>query len=461
MADFRQSVGHTLNGQLKVRVLVDRRGEVTVKVVKQGPGSSGLNANVRKISEFLSRRVRVEYIPASRTAEESVRLVRSEVQRVMRRLSQSDAYMNTLQKLNDLTSAALLPVQERLLEGVRRLVPVVNSLTFDVGVNIDRIYAEGIDIKIDDGLETSLETKGDGVQSLVAIALLRAAAADRTNATFILALEEPEAHLHPGAVRDLSEVLDELALEHQVILTTHSSILVRREDARANIIVQANSAAPSRNLAQVRNCLGVALPDNMQSAEVTLLVEGIHDARIFRHLLGRKSSIIASAFKAGRLVLKEAGGAQNIPYSYRLLAESVFSVHVILDDDAAGRAARRKLDQAGVPAKNITMLSSVNMSESELEDLFDESVFADHLLENYNVKCDPQVTQAGKRFSMRMGDYFANSGQTWTDSVASSLKAELACLLTDPVAMPEVRSDRESVVEAIQDAVIRKLLGKR
>ena len=457
LADFKKSVGHSLNGQLKLRVLIDKRGEATIKIVKRGPGNSRLNANIRRISEFLSRRVRVEYIPAARTAEESLALVRHEFRNLLQRLSQTQEYQSAVRQLDDLAKAALLPLEDQLLQSVRKLVPSVQGLTIDVDFGLGQMLPDRVDILLNDGLETSLATKGDGIQSLVAIALLRTAAASRSNETFILALEEPEAHLHPGAVRELAGVLDELATEHQVILTTHSPILVRRDDARANIIVQSNSAAPSRSLAQVRKCLGVEMPDNMVSAEVTLLVEGAHDVTILRYLLSRRSQIIASALKNGRLVVRDAGGAQSVPYFYHLLADSVFSVHVVLDDDSEGRSARQKLDQAGVQAKNITMLSTVGMTESELEDLFDESLFTEHLDAHYNVKCDPAVTQAVKRFSLRMKDYFASSGQAWSSSVASSLKSELAAILTDEIEAPVPRSDREPVLAALTDALVRKL----
>ncbi len=457
LADFKRSTGHALNGHLKIRVLIDREGQAAVKVVKRGPGSSGLNASVRKISEFVSRRIRVEYIPASRTAEESLSIVRREVFDTYRTLTDTPEFIAALETLTSLTQAALVPVQEKLLQHVQSLVPSVQNITIEADLGLGRFGPDHLDVHLDDGMKTALSTKGDGIQSLVAIAWLRMTATERSNATFILAIEEPEAHLHPGAVHELARSLDDLALEHQVIVTTHSPILVRREPARANIIVRSHSAAPARTLTAVRDCLGVQLPDNMTSAEVILIVEGIHDATILRHLLSRMNPSLAPALKHGRLALREAGGAQGCPHIYRLSSDAICRVHVVLDDDKEGRSARSKLDQMNVPPGNITMLSAVGMNEAELEDLFDEQLFAGHLLSRYNVVMTSGVTQPEKRFSLRMKDYFVNSGQQWSDSVASNLKSELAKLLTDDSAHISPRPEREVVLRMLAEALDEKL----
>lgn len=456
-ADFKANTGHALNGHLKIRVLLDAQGRGVFKIVKQGPSSAVMNANIRKIAQFVSRRIRVEYIPASRTAQESLSIVRREVMATYRSLAEDSEYRAAMAHLERLTNEALVPVQEKLLKHVQSLVPSVREIGIAADLGPGFLSPERVDVQLDDGLRTSLGTKGDGVQSLVAIAWLRMTATERTNGTCILAVEEPEAHLHPGAVRELAQALDELAAEHQVVLTTHSPILVRREPARANIIVKSHSAAPAKNLMAVRDCLGVRLPDNMTSAEVVLVVEGIHDAVVLRHLLRERSRVIAASLLSGRLAIRDAGGASNVPYHSKLSADSVCRVHAVLDDDKEGRAARSRLEQMGFEAADATMLSAVGMSESELEDLFDESIFAPLLLDRYGVTCDPKVSQPQKRFSLRMKDYFRSSGQVWSDSTASNVKAELAQLLVSGHESAVVSGEREAVVGALVRALERKL----
>jgi putative ATP-dependent endonuclease of the OLD family len=54
---------------------------------------------------------------------------------------------------------------------------------------------------VDDGTATDLQLKGDGVQSLAAISLIRHVSEERSGEReLVLAIEEPEAHLRPRAV---------------------------------------------------------------------------------------------------------------------------------------------------------------------------------------------------------------------------------------------------------------------
>src|SRR5690606_20935038 len=77
--EFKSHTGHRLNGELKLRALLGKDGRVQLKVVKRGPGNAGLNASIQKIAEFVSRRVRLEYIPTARSSEQSQALIRREV----------------------------------------------------------------------------------------------------------------------------------------------------------------------------------------------------------------------------------------------------------------------------------------------------------------------------------------------------------------------------------------------
>ncbi|MXX80820.1 MAG: ATP-binding protein, partial [Chloroflexi bacterium] len=136
-----------------------------------------------------------------------------------------------------------------------------------------RVPLHAIEMVVDDGQPTPLEMKGDGVQSLAAVALLRRSAMDRSRASsFVLAVEEPEAHLHPLAIRELRQVLSQIAEDQQVVVTTHSPLLADPLRVDCNTIVQGNAVRPARTFAEVRDSLGVRLEDNLQSARLSLVV---------------------------------------------------------------------------------------------------------------------------------------------------------------------------------------------
>jgi len=85
-------------------------------------------------------------------------------------------------------------------------------------------------IELDDGVNTSMEEKGSGMQRSVALALLQVYAEELTKhpekddakKPFFLFVDEPEICLHPKAQEKLLHALLELSKTKQIFLTTHS-----------------------------------------------------------------------------------------------------------------------------------------------------------------------------------------------------------------------------------------------
>lgn len=96
-------------------------------------------------------------------------------------------------------------------------------------LKIDSFF-KNMTIDIDDGIKTSMEEKGSGMQRSVALALLQVYAdeltkhpkEDELKKPFFLFIDEPEICLHPKAQSKLFKALLELSKTKQVFLTTHS-----------------------------------------------------------------------------------------------------------------------------------------------------------------------------------------------------------------------------------------------
>ncbi len=94
----------------------------------------------------------------------------------------------------------------------------------------------GVKIYADDGIRTTIETKGHGLQRSMIFTILRAyaelthikkAGEKAEERTTIFAIEEPELYLHPHSQRTLMSVFQEIARGmDQVIYCTHSSLFV-------------------------------------------------------------------------------------------------------------------------------------------------------------------------------------------------------------------------------------------
>lgn len=89
--------------------------------------------------------------------------------------------------------------------------------------------------EVNDGVSTSVEEKGDGMQRAVMLSIIQAYADYRKeneiDKKFIFMIDEAELHLHPTAQRALKKaLLDISASNDQVFVNTHSSVLLTDRD---------------------------------------------------------------------------------------------------------------------------------------------------------------------------------------------------------------------------------------
>lgn len=441
--ELRRRTGHSLNDLLKLRV---RLGAETteVKVIKRGPANRAINENLAKICALVAERVHVEYFAAERTSSEVTRLIQQEAFRAMEQALDIPEYVEALRLVQFHAQNALTPLSDRLTESIAALVPGVRAVKVAIPRFQSSLGRNDFEVMIDDSAMTLLSAKGDGIQSLAVIALMRTLARASEDVSYILAIEEPESHLHPDAIRRLRKDLVAFAEEDQVIITTHNPILVNREEAAANILVQDNIAQPAKSLSEIRRSLGVEVPDNLQSATVVVLVEGAHDVTILRAVLARRSELLKRALHEGILALVSSQGSSNLPYQCRVQRETVARVHVVVDNDGAGRKALKDLETStDIDPIDVTVLRKGEMWNSEIEDIYDESLFADLIRSHFNVEISAVGVDSREDFSTRMKKYFEIAGRPWSGRVESTLKDRVATFVrdaadleTDPVVEP-------------------------
>lgn len=103
-------------------------------------------------------------------------------------------------------------------------------------------YYKNIRLSVNDGIETPLENKGSGLQSLIIIELFKFYC-KVFNQSSLLILEEPELFLHPHAKRMLSDILNDFIEDdkNQIIITTHSEEFIHNIDIEnINVIRKTN-----------------------------------------------------------------------------------------------------------------------------------------------------------------------------------------------------------------------------
>ena len=427
--EFKSVIGSNLNGTLPLSVSFGQ-GSVDVTVKKPGRGGVTLTKKRMRIAEFVSKRIRFEYIPAIRTAESADQVNSQLVERELFRLEDNEDYANALAKIDELQQPVFDELAQTIQSTVSSFLPNVKSVELK-SHREDRYRAlrRAIDIEIDDGQLTRLERKGDGVQSLVALALMRHASQQGASGlSTVIAIEEPESHLHPRAVHELRAVIETLSENNQVVLTSHSPLFVKPHNLKNTIIVKASRAACAAHVAEIREALGVRFSDNLENARLVLLVEGASDAKALRAILARRSEKLAIAFRSGIVALDYLGGASGLRQKATFYKSSACMIQCFIDNDKEGElATRRAIDEKVLNLRDVNLASVPHLPESELEDLYDVNCYRSAFLEAFGV--DPKRKTLGKtklKWSNAMERRFRETGEPWSDRLKFEIKEWLA-----------------------------------
>lgn len=460
VADFRSEVGSSLNGALPIRIGIGN-GEPTFRVrKKRGRGAAALAGKSARIAKFIGKRIEIQYIPAVRTASAALTVVERMVARDLAALSENPEYIRAIEAIDALQA----PVLERLGDGIRSTLRVFLPDVTDVQVRVPRearyrALTHSCEVVVNDGEATTLSRKGDGVQSLAALSLLRQAAqAGKSNKQLILAIEEPESHLHPMAIHQLRSVLNEIASEHQVIITTHCPLFVDRGRLFANILVSGNRARPAASIREIRDILGVRVSDNLTAAEVMLLVEGETDRTALMTLLPLASEALRSALSQGVLAIESLLGSGKLSYKLAQTREAMCAAHVLLDKDQAGDDAYENASQQKLlTIADVTHTHCPGMRQSEFEDWYDPSLVATLVSTSFGIpEHSPHFARTNAKWSQRMEACFLSAGKPWNASTEGMLKACVSGL-AGLNGLDALHPARRSAFDALVESLERKL----
>jgi putative ATP-dependent endonuclease of OLD family len=282
-------------------------------------------------------------------------------------------------------------------------------------------------------VKTLIEQKGDGVQSLAALALAsnyRSGTAEPGSAgnaqSRVIAIEEPEAHLHPGAIRYLRTMLEEMSKDKQVIISTHSPIFVNVDRVDANIIVSRGKAQAARSLSKIRDTLGIKAPDNLTNAGVMILVEGECDRVYLREYIRQHRTDLDARFADRSIVIENCAGSDRVTYLAQQYQSMGIKVVVLLDGDNAGDQTKDKLIENNIlPSRDIYQVTKDGQRVSEIEDLLPRSI-VEEVIRREGISVDDSFFDKPSRFEDRTKKLFQESGKPMTPKAYKELKINLS-----------------------------------
>ena len=427
--EFKTEIKSNLNGTLPLLLSFGRRS-LDLVVRKPGRGGVSLTRKSTRIANFVSRRIRFEYIPAIRTAESASDVIYQLVNQELFRLRDNEDYTSALAKISELEQPVFDELGSAIQTTVARFLPSVRSVELkNITDDGYRTLRRGFDIVVNDGVQTTLERKGDGVQSLVALALMQHASQHNIpGLSTVVAIEEPESHLHPHAIHELRNVIKTLSRNSQVVLTSHAPQFLDPSNLKHTVIVRASKAASAKNMSEVREALGVRFSDNLQNAHLMLLVEGRDDVIALSAIIPEISKRLGEALKLGTVAFDYLGGASGLRQKASFYQASACMVQCFIDDDNEGRAAVKKAtDDGTIKLRDFNLTSVPHLNESELEDLYDKDVYRPAFLQRYGV--DPKKKPKGKstgKWSVTMRRLFLQEGKQWDNGIKGEIKYWLA-----------------------------------
>jgi putative ATP-dependent endonuclease of OLD family len=182
---------------------------------------------------------------------------------------------------------------------LQKQFPDGTEVIFDVASPDFDDLLKNFETEIDDGIQTKAEDKGDGMQRAVMLAIIQAYADFRKisghGKSFLFMIDEAELHLHPAGQRSLKGALQDISKNgDQVIINTHSSVLVAEEEPEQSIfrvhkenkVTSILPIGPQEKYEVVFELLGGS-PSDLLFPNNFIIVEGKSDYFFLREIFNR------------------------------------------------------------------------------------------------------------------------------------------------------------------------------
>lgn len=428
--EFTKKTGIRSSEDIPIEVKFGKENKYRIIVPKRG--SSSFNTKSAEVTAFICERINFNYIKAIRTEDMALDSICDVLYPELKKIQSTDEYKKAIEVIEGLRQNVYDEIANKIVKPLQEFLPNLKSVVIKDkrSLNLRPFFRDEIDIELDDGTPTSLVNKGDGIKSLVSLAMLKEL---RTNGgASIIAIEEPESHLHPDAIHSLVGVINSISENHQVIITTHNPLFVQRNDISQNIIVNQGTARPAKNIKEIREILGVLPEDNLINASYVLLVEGENDVLSLSKIFKDISPILKDALIKNTLVIKSLSGVNNLCYELNMLRSFMCKCFVFLDNDKAGvGAGEDAINRGYITHANIKYSICDGQFESEFEDCLNSDFYFDVIYERFSVYLNNSTFKGNDKWSKRIRNAFLSQGQRCTDDTIKKVKNIVAETIPD------------------------------
>jgi putative ATP-dependent endonuclease of the OLD family len=285
-----------------------------------------------------------------------------EYQKIEKALSTIDELLND-KKTQSTAAEHRLPsigvIEDKIKQLLARLMPSVEKVSLKVFTeDVKAIFSKGVELTIDDGIETDVLLKGHGLQRCIVFSLIQTLILNERNELInddptkiednpiLLAIEEPELYIHPQLGKLFYDVLNEFGKNQQVIYTTHSPRFIDVYE-NENIALVSKSKI---NGTKIKNCDTTAFDgltdrkifqgltqlntdvNELFFAKNVIVAEGPEDKVAITETLKKLNKIKVRSEELD-ITIVVANGKGNIPFFVRVLNAFGINYVVLHDSD--------------------------------------------------------------------------------------------------------------------------------
>jgi predicted ATPase len=218
------------------------------------------------------------------------------------------------------------------------------------------------------------------VYTLLRIALARRRFYRHNRQDLLLFIDEPEQHLASGMQKSYADFLASLSRTHQVIVTSHSSLFVRRDIPQANcLLVRGNANGTEArqgagiDIAAIRTTLGITGEDSLYFGEVNVLVEGPTETSALPQLFGRLYHAGKISFHPNQVTWISCESVDKVIQFAKVFTRVGLGIVILVDNEQRSTSVERQLQRDATLAATARLLKiplTGCLREAEFEDLF-------------------------------------------------------------------------------------------
>lgn len=203
----------------------------------------------------------------------------------------------------------------------------------------------------------------------------------------IMAIEEPETHLHPALIKRIGHLLAETSRENkQLFVCTHSPFLIEHSSLDSFFVVRKEKdgtrASPMRDIVGLKNLLfdiGMR-PSDILFSDAILLVEGLSDETFFNLISNKCNVPLAERHVKIMQANGYPRGRRKIEFWAKVGKDAGLPLYLILDKNAADEA------ESAIEAGQVYREHCLILEKGDLEDYYPWDILQNVLAKEFEIE---------------------------------------------------------------------------